>query len=491
MAYPSLSSFVSFLEERKDLIRIQEPVSTHLEISEICDRVSKSPGGGKALLFENVLNHNSDQKSEFPLLINALGSQKRMAWALGVEDIEEVAHEIEALIKMQPPQSFMEKLKMLPKLAKVASFAPKKVSSGSSQEVIYQGNQVNLNQLPILKCWPQDAGSFITFPCVITRDPDTHLRNVGMYRMQLIDEKTTAMHWQSHKVGTRHFQRYKELGQKIPVAVYIGGDPTLIFSGACPLPDGIDEMLFAGFLRKKAVEMVPCKTIDLEVPADADFVLEGYVNPNEPLFKEGPFGDHTGYYSMPDLFPKFHCTAITHRKQAIYPTTIVGVPPMEDAYMGKAIERIFLPMLKMVYPEIIDMNLPVEGVFHNICILSIKKQYPAHAKKIMNSLWGTGQMMFTKCIIVVDEDVAIQNIQEAVWRVTANVDPGRDVIFMQGPTDDLDHAPNMARVASKMGIDATKKWKEEGYLREWPEVIRMDEATKKKIDEMWGKLGLL
>ncbi len=490
MSYQSLNDFIMFLDERHALVRIREEVSTNLEISEICDRVSKSSDGGQALLFENVINHNNGQKSTFSVLINAFGSQKRMAWALGVESVEEVASELETLVKTQPPQSLMDKIRMLPTLARVASFAPKKVSSGACQEVVLTGDDVDLTKIPILKCWPGDANSFITFPCVITRDPDNGHRNVGMYRMQLVDKTTTGMHWQSHKVGNRHFQRYKELKQKIPIAVYLGGDPALIFAGASPLPDGIDEILFAGFLRKKAVPMVKCKTVDLEVPADADFILEGYVDPSEPFFSEGPFGDHTGYYSMPDLFPKFHCTSITHRKNAVYPTTIVGIPPMEDAYMGKAIERLFLPLIKMVYPEVVDMNLPIEGAFHNICIISIKKQYPAHAKKIMNSLWGTGQLIFSKCILVVDDDVNIQNIQEAVWRICANTDPGRDIVLMQGPTDDLDHAPNIARVATKMGIDATRKWKEEGYTREWPEIIKMDEGTKKKVDDLWKKLGL-
>lgn len=488
MAYYSLKNFVETLQRENELIRIGEEVSTKLEITEICDRVSKSKGGGKALLFENVLNHNNGTKSFFPLLINALGSEKRMALALGVKNIEEKATELEELVKTQPPKTLMEKIRLLPTLAKVAGFAPKVISSGACQEVIYKGDDVDLTTLPILHCWPDDANSFITFPGVITRDPETGLRNVGMYRMQLVDKKTTGMHWQSHKTGSRHYKAAKEKGEKIPVSIYLGGDPALIFAGACPLPDGIDEMLYAGFLRGQSVKMVKCITNDLEVPADADFILEGYVDPSEAMFMEGPFGDHTGYYSMADMFPKFHCTAITHRKDAIYPTTIVGIPPMEDAYMGKAIERLFLPLIKMVYPEIVDMNLPVEGAFHNVCLLSIKKQYPAHAKKIMNSLWGTGQMMFTKCIIVVDDDVDVQNIPEAFWRITANTDPGRDLVLMQGPTDDLDHAPNIAKVVTKMGIDATKKWKEEGYTREWPDVIKMDDATKKSVAEILKKI---
>ena len=352
------------------------------------------------------------------------------------------------------------------------------------------GSDIDLTQFPILHCWPDDGGSFITFGCVISKDPDNGIRNVGMYRLQILAKDKTAMHWQIHKHGSRHFQRYRELGKKIPVAVYLGGDPATIFAGALPMPDNLDEFLMAGFIRKKGVELVPCKTVELEVPANAEMVIEGYVDPSEPLVKEGPFGDHTGYYTPVDDYPAFHVTAITHRRDMIYPTTIVGRPPMEDGYMGKAIERIFLPLIQLTFPEIIDMNLPVTTCFHNLAILSIKKSYPAHAKKIMSSLWGMGQLMFSKCIIVVDDDVNVQDLNEVAWRVSNNIDAKRDIIFTEGPVDALDHAAPHFAVGSKMGIDATRKWKEEGYSREWPEVITMDPATKKRIDDIWSQLGL-
>ncbi|MDO8520484.1 MAG: menaquinone biosynthesis decarboxylase [Deltaproteobacteria bacterium] len=491
MAFKCLQSFIEKLESEGELTRISERVSTDREITEITDRVSKRDGQGPALLFEKVVNHNNGNRlSEIPVLINTFGTKKRMNLALGVSDIEEVAGEIRSLVKTEPPSSFMDKLRMLPKLAKIASYTPKKVSSGVCQEVVHQGDQVDLNQFPILKCWPDDGGSFITFGCVISRAPQTGIRNVGLYRQQIIDKNTIAMHWQIHKHGSRHFQEYRALGKKIPVAVYLGGDPALMFAGACPLPDNFDELIFAGFLRKKAVEMVPCKTIDLEVPANAEMILEGYVDPSEPLIPEGPFGDHTGYYTPVDLYPAFHVTAITHRRNMIYPTTIVGIPPMEDGAMGKAIERIFLPLIQLTFPEIKDMNLPVETCFHNLAIISIKKSYPAHAKKIMSSLWGMGQLMFSKAIIVVDEDVNVQDLKEVAWRVSNNIDAKRDIIFTEGPVDALDHAAPVFAVGSKMGIDATKKWKEEGYTREWPEVIKMDAATREKVDSIWNKLGI-
>ncbi|MBI2340234.1 MAG: menaquinone biosynthesis decarboxylase, partial [Deltaproteobacteria bacterium] len=427
------------------------------------------------------------KKSDIPVLINMLGSKNRMNWALGVEDIEEVATEIRDLVKKQPPSSFLEKLKMLPTLAKIGSYAPKKVSSGSCQEIVLTGDEIDLTKFPIIQCWPKDGGSFITFACTISKDPDNGIRNVGMYRLQILDKKTTAMHWQIHKHGS---QRYRELKKKIPVAVYLGGDPALIFAGACPLPDNFDEFLFAGFLRKKAVELVSCKTVELEVPANAEMVIEGYVDPEEPLVDEGPFGDHTGYYTLVDKYPAFHVTAITHRKQMIYPTTIVGRPPMEDGYMGLAITRIFLPLVQLTFPEIKDMNIPVETCFHNLAIISIKKTYPAHAQKIMSSLWGMGQLMFSKCIIVVDEDVNVQNLSEVAWRVGNNIDAKRDIVFTEGPVDALDHASPRFGIGSKMGIDATRKWKEEGYDRQWPPDIEMDEVTRRRIDEIWGRLGI-
>ena len=483
--YQSLRQFVSFLEERKELVRIKEPVKADLEITEITDRVTKS--GGPALLFENVIKVDG-RRSQFPLLINTYGTWKRMAWALGVEDVEEIARELEALIKTEPPSGLMDKLRMLPKLAKIGSYFPKTVSKGACQEVALP--EPDLSIIPYIKCWPDDGGPYITFPVVITKDPDTGIRNVGTYRMQVFDKKTAGMHWQIHKGGSKHFQRYRELKQKIPVAVCLGGDPVLGYAATAPMPDNFDELLLAGFIRKKAVELVKCKTIDLEVPADCDFVIEGYVDPLAPLVKEGPFGDHTGYYSLADDYPLFHVTAITHRKEPIYPTIIVGPPIQEDGCLGKATERIFLPLIKATFPEIRDMHLPIETCFHNLIIVSIKKQYPGHAKKIMHSFWGTGQLMFSKCIIVVDEDVNVQDLKEVAWRVSNNIDARRDVIFAEGPVDALDHAAEQFAYGSKMGIDATRKWKEEGFQREWPEVVKMSPEVKKRVDELWNKLGI-
>jgi 4-hydroxy-3-polyprenylbenzoate decarboxylase len=484
--FDSLREFIAFLEKKKQLVRIQEPIRADQEITEITDRVTKA--GGPALLFEHVIKVDGT-RSQFSLLINTYGTWQRTAWALGVNDVEENAQEIEALIKTQPPSGFLDKLRMLPQLAKIASYMPKSISKGACQDVV--SIDPDLSILPYLKCWPEDGGPYITLPIVITRDPDTGIRNVGTYRMQVFDKKTTGMHWQIHKGGAKHFQRYRELKQKIPVAVCLGGDPVLAYTATAPMPDNFDELMLAGFLRKKAVELVKCKTIDLEVPADCDFVIEGYVDPNEPLVREGPFGDHTGYYSLADDYPLFHVTAITHRKDPIYPTIIVGPPIQEDGFLGKATERIFLPLVKMTFPEIRDMHIPIETCFHNLAIVSIKKQYPGHAKKIMHSFWGTGQLMFTKCLIVVDEDVNIQNLAEVAWRVSNNIDARRDIIFSEGPVDALDHAADQFAYGSKMGIDATKKWKEEGFQREWPDVVRMDPDVKKRVDEIWNKLKIV
>ncbi len=483
--YQSLRSFVQFLEERGTLVRIKEPVSADLEITEIADRTTKS--GGPALLFENVVKMDG-KKSDFPLLINAFGTWKRMAWGLGVEEVEEISREIDGIIKTQPPSGLLDKLKMLPRLAKFGSFLPKTVSSGPCQEVVLP--EPDLSILPYLKCWPGDGGPYITYPIVFTNDPDTGIRNVGTYRMQVFDRKTTGMHWQIHKGGSKHFQRYRELKEKIPVAVAIGGDPAISYSATAPMPDNTDELILTGFLRKKAVELVRCKTIEMEVPADSDFVIEGYVDPTEPLVREGPFGDHTGYYSLADDYPLFHVTAITHRKDPIYLTTIVGPPIQEDGFIGKASERIFLPLVRMTFPEIKDLCVPIETCFHNLAIVSIKKQYPGHAKKIMHSLWGTGQLMFSKCIVVVDEEVNVQNLAEVAWRVSNNIDARRDVIFAEGPVDALDHAAPQFAYGSKMGIDATRKWKEEGFNREWPEVLRMSPEVKKRVDELWTRFGI-
>jgi len=481
MAYKDLRDYLSKLEKLGELVRIKVPVDPNLEITEIADRVVKK--GGPALLFEKV------KGSPFPLVINLFGTPKRMKLALGEDDLEEIGREMVDIIEPELPTSLVDKLKALPKLKKMADFIPKRVKTGPCKEVILKGDEVNLLELPATKCWPLDGGPFITLPLVFTKDPETGTRNCGMYRMQVFDEKTTGMHWHVHKDGARHYLKAERRGEPLEVAVALGCDPATIYAATAPLPPDIDEMLFAGFIRKAPVEMVKCETVDLEVPARAEFVLEGYVKPGERR-TEGPFGDHTGYYSMPDLYPVFHVTCITRRKEPIYPSTIVGKPPMEDCYIGKATERIFLPLMKKQLPEIVDMNLPVEGVFHNLAIVSIDKQYPGHARKVINALWGMGQMMFTKMIIVVDSWVNVHDWSEVVWRMGNNVDPARDVIITQGPVDVLNHASPLPNFGGKMGIDATKKWKEEGFEREWPPDIEMSQKIKELVNRRWKEYGL-
>jgi len=480
MPYYSLADFVQVLERKGELKRITHPVRAELEITEIADRVMKS--GGPALLFENVVG------KQVPVLINAFGSAERMALALGVADIEEIAREIQKLIQTKPPKSLRDKLNLLGELIRLAGIPPKIVKDGPCQEVVHR--EPDLGILPVLTCWPGDAGPFITLPMVFSKDPLSGTRNVGLYRMQIFDQRTTGMHWHLHKVGARHFQRQKEQTGRLELAVSLGGDPAMIYAATAPLPDQIDEILFCGFLRKKGVELVKGVTVDVEVAADSDIVIEGYVDPAEPLRREGPFGDHTGFYSLADDYPVFHVTCITHRKNPIYPTTIVGRPPMEDAYLGKATERLFLPLVRITLPEIVDMNLPVHGVFHNLAIISIKKEYPAQARKVMHALWGLGQMMFTKTLIIVDHDVNIHDLAEVTWVVGNNIDPKRDTVFVDGPVDVLDHAAPALGFGSKMGIDATRKWRSEGYEREWPGAIVMDEKTRKYIDSIWEKLGI-
>ncbi len=482
MAYDGMNAFVRALEAKGSLVRIRREVDPYLEVAAIADRAMKTEG--PALLFERV------RGSRFPLLINAYGSRARMSAALGVEDLEAHALAIEELVKMKAPSSARELASLARKLPELSHVPPRGVSEGACQEVVQTGESVDLDALPVLTSWPKDGGPFITLPNVITRDPDSGARNIGMYRMQRIDRRTTAMHWQIHKTGARHFRRAQELGQRLEVAVALGGDPALTYAATSPLPDGIDEWMFAGFLRKSAVKTVKCKTVDLEVPADADFVLEGYVDPREPMFDEGPFGDHTGYYTPVDKFPRFHVTALTHRKDAVYPTTIVGPPPMEDAWLGKATERLFLPLLRMMFPEVIDMNLPVEGAFHNLVIVKIKKQYPFHAQRVAHGLWGAGQMMFSKVICVVDDDVDVQNVGEVAWRLLANLDPKRDFSIVEGPIDQLDHGSSQALYGGKVCIDGTRKWKEEGYTREWPEVCRTSPEVRERVDAMWSELGI-
>ena len=478
--WDDLSAFVRFLEQHGQLRRITREVDPNLEVSAIAQQVMRA--GGPALLFERVAG------SRFPLLINTYATRQRVSWALGVADLDEHARAILELVRSQPPTGLMDKLRMLPKLARVASATPKTVRSAPCQQVVE--TDVDLGTLPIITTWPEDGGPYITLPMVITRDPDKGTRNVGCYRMQVYDKRTTGMHWQLHKTGRRHMRRYKELGQqRMPVAVALGGDPVLPYAATAPLPDGIDEFLFAGFLRRKPVEMVRCKTNDLEVPASADFVLEGYVDVDE-LRREGPFGDHTGYYSLADDYPVFHITAITRRETPIYATTVVGPPPQEDAWLGKATERLFLPLLQMTFPEIVDMNLPIEGVFHNLCIVSIKKEYPHHARKICHSLWGMGQMMFAKCIVVVDDDVNVQNVREVAWRALNNIDAKRDVFFAEGPIDVLDHASVAFGFGGKLGVDGTRKWKEEGFMCEWSEVLKMDPVVDARAAALLKELGL-
>ena len=558
MAYDDLRAWIAALEKHGELKRIREEVSPELEITEITDRVSKvgsrshpsskdgskdgAPGrergsgyapGGPALLFENVKGHLGHT-----VLMNQFGSERRMALALGVERIDEIAERIAGLMNVKAPEGLFDKLKMLPQLGALTSSFPKTVPAKEApcKEIILRDN-FDLNEFPILKCWPQDGGRFITLPCVHTRDPGkgggTGKRNIGMYRMQVYDGRTTGMHWQRQKVAAEHYREALRnaaaanaesaeaarvavmaesaggavaiperfiggvpqvtvggaKGSRLEVAVSIGTDPATTFAAIVPAPPEVEEFLIAGFLRGKPVEIVRCETVDLEVPARAEIVLEGYVELGE-LRSEGPFGDHTGFYTLQDSYPVFHLTCITHRRNPIYAATIVGKPPMEDAWMGKAVERIFLPAMKMAIPELVDICLPVEAVFHNLMIVSIRKSYPGQARKVMNAIWSLGQAMFTKCIIVLDEDCDVQDMGEVVLRVANNIDPERDIQFTLGPVDSLDHASRLPNYGSKMGIDATRKWRAEGFEREWPAMIEMDRATKARVDAMWAKLGL-
>ncbi len=519
MAYKDLRDWISALDRAGELKRIRVEADPILEVTEIADRVSKSKipkPGGPALLFENLAGHPGSK-----LLINQFGSERRMQMALGVDSLDEIAGRIRELLNLKSPEGFLEKLKMLPLLAEMGKFFPKLVPTGPCKEVI-QRDRFSLLDFPILKCWPQDGGCFITLPCVITRDPRTGKRNVGMYRMQVYDERTTGMHWQRQKVAAEHYRERLRLGAaagssgaeksravdimarssggsmlaegdrpsgKMEVAVAIGTDPALTFSAIVPAPPDVEEFIIAGFLRQQPVELVKCETVDLEVPANSEIVLEGYVQLDE-LRPEGPFGDHTGFYTLEDDYPVFHVTCITHRKDPIYATTIVGKPPMEDAWMGKAVERIFLPLMKLTIPEIVDVNLPVEGVFHNLMIVSIRKSYPGHARKVMNAIWSLGQAMFTKCIVVVDEDVNVHDIGEVTLKVFNNIDPERDIQFTLGPIDSLDHASRLPNYGSKMGIDATRKWRTEGFSRPWPHEIRMDAQVKALVDKKWKSLGI-
>jgi 4-hydroxy-3-polyprenylbenzoate decarboxylase len=481
MAYIDLRDYIKHLEQCCELMRVKHRVSPKLEITEIADRTVKS--GGPALLFENV------EGSDLPVLINHYGSMRRMAMALGVENLDEIGAAIVNLIQAEAPGGLIEKMMMMPKLAKLASAFPKTVNKAPCQEVVRIGEGAGLAFMPILTCWPGDGGPFITLPMVFTKDPNTDKRNVGMYRMHVYDDKTTGMHWHIHKVGARHYAEYEKRGERMPVAVALGGDPAITYAATAPVPEDFDEMIFAGFLRKAPVEMAQCKSVDLQVPANSEIVLEGYVEPGERRV-EGPFGDHTGYYSPADEYPVFHLTCVTHRKDPVYPATVVGKPPMEDCFIGKATERIFLPLIKTQIPEIVDINLPVEGIFHNIALVSIKKRYPMQARKVVNALWGLGQMALTKIIIVFDENIDVQDISEVIWRLGSNIDPQRDVFFSEGPVDVLDHAAPQALFGSKMGIDATKKLEGEKHFRLWPDDIVMSREITEKIDSIWGELGI-
>lgn len=485
MAFYDLREFINALESRGMLKRIKTPVDCNLEITEITDRVSKMEGKKNvALLFENVKGY------DMPVLMNAFGSMERLALAFGVNDIEEIPNELREILRLPyiSLQNKMDLIHIIPTAKRAINF-PKYVKKAPCQEVVITDNPT-LDKFPILKCWPQDGGPFITLPLVFTRNPKTGKRNVGMYRLQKYDSQTTGMHWHLHKDGASNYRAYQEMGKdKIEVAVAIGTDPVITYAATAPLPRDIDEMVFAGFLRKKSVEMVKCKTVDVEVPACSEIVLEGYVNIGETR-REGPFGDHTGYYSLADDYPVFHITCITHRKNPIYSATIVGKPPMEDCFLAKATERIFLPLLQQTLPEIRDINFPLEGVFHDCVMVSIKKTYPQQAKKVMHAIWGMGQMMFTKMIIVVDEHVDVQKEKEVWWRVFNNIDAKHDIVMVEGPLDALDHSSPMAKWGTKIGIDATKTWPEEGHTREWPDEINMSDDIKKLVDAKWQELGL-
>jgi 4-hydroxy-3-polyprenylbenzoate decarboxylase len=527
VAYNDLREWIAALERAGELRRVKMEADSILEITEIADRVSKAgqPGqstlktyteaGGPALLFENIKGQPGAK-----ILINQFGSAKRMKLALGVESLDEVAARIHQFMDVKSPQGLLDKIKMLPMLAEMGKFFPKTVSTGPCKEVVKK-DTASLLDFPVLQCWPKDAGRFITLPCVITRDPKTGKRNMGMYRMQIYDAKTAGMHWQRQKVGAEHYREAMRAAAaggdasgssaavdimarssggavladgpkpagRMDVAVAIGTDPALTFSAIVPAPPDIEEYMIAGFLRQSPVELVKCETVDLEVPANAEIVLEGYVKLDE-LRTEGPFGDHTGFYSLGDEYPVFHLTCVTHRKDPIYSTTIVGKPPMEDAWMGKAVERIFLPLMRVTIPEIVDVNLPVEGVFHNLMLVSIKKSYPGQARKVMNAIWSLGQAMFTKVIVVVDEDVDVQDIADVTLKALNHIDPERDIQFMLGPVDSLDHASRLPNFGSKMGIDATRKWPAEGFTRPWPDEIQMDAKTKALVDKKWRELGL-
>ena len=512
MPHNDLQSFIRDLDERGQLKRVTIPVDPILEISEIADRMCKLPAagdapppptdpvhgtlGGSAMLFENV------EGSTIPVAINLFGSYERMRIALAVESFEELAGKVQRLVKPEMPTTLIEKVKKLPELAKIAGFGPKIVKRGMCQEVVHI-DDANLFDLPIIQCWPHDGepghglkpadylegtGRYITLAGIYTKDPDSGERNVGMYRVQVFAEKLAAMHWHMHHDGARHFRMYKKRGERMPLAVVLGGGPVLPYAATCPLPPDVSELLFAGFLAGRGIDLVACKTIPMEVPASAEIVIEGWVDPVETLI-EGPFGDHTGFYSLADRYPAYHVTAITHREKPVYPTTIVGAPPQEDYYLGKATERIFLPLLKMLIPDIVDYSLPMFGAFHNCVFISIRKEYPMQARKVISSIWGAGQMMFAKMIVVVDEHVCVHDEQDVLFHMGANVDWRRDTVIVDGPCDILDHSTPYYGTGGKIGIDATRKIKGEGIVRDWPEELAMSEEIKDLVDRRWGEYG--
>jgi 4-hydroxy-3-polyprenylbenzoate decarboxylase len=490
MALDNLRDFIAAIDAAGELVRITEPVRARLEVAEIADRCMKMPGGGPALLFEHVLLENGARSAQ-PVAINLFGSMRRMCLALGVDRLDEVGDRISEMLELKVPEGIMGKLALLPRLAEMAKFPPKvKGGKPPCQDVVLREGGIDLDAIPFLTTWPQDGGRYITLPMVITRDPAKGIRNVGMYRVQVLGRDTLAMHWQRHKVGAAHWREMAERGERMPVVIALGGDPASIYSGSAPLPPTIDEFIFAGFLRKHPVELAKAVTCDLEVPAEAEMVIEGYIDPAEDLVMEGPFGDHTGFYSLADLYPKVQVTAVTMRKHPVYPATLVGRPPMEDFYLGHATERIFLPLLRLTVPEIVDYHMPAPGIFHNLVFVSIDKQYPGQAYKVMNALWGQGLMSLAKVLVILDKDVNVQDPDEAWWVALNHIDPARDVIFTRGPVDVLDHASQQFTYGSKMGLDATRKWPEEGFTREWPDVIEMDGATKATVDALWPKLGI-
>jgi 4-hydroxy-3-polyprenylbenzoate decarboxylase len=490
MSFDSLQDFVAALDQAGELTRVRHPVAAKLELCEIADRVMKQPGGGPGLLFEHVLRDDGT-RSPIPVAINLFGSMRRMAMALGVDDLDEVGARITSLLDLKVPDGLLGKLQLLPRLLEVSKFPPRTFrGTPPCQEVVQRGSEVDLSRLPIITCWPEDGGPYVTLPMVISVDPKRGIRNVGMYRVQVLGRDSLAMHWQRHKVGAAHWREMADRGEKMPVCIAVGADPASVYSASAPLPPNVDEFIFSGFLRKKPVQLAKAVTCDLDVPAHAELVIEGVIDPAEPLVTEGPFGDHTGFYSEADLYPRVQVTAVTMRREPVYATTIVGRPPMEDFYLGHATERIFLPLLRLTVPEIVDYHMPAEGIFHNLVFVSIDKQYPGQAYKVMNALWGAGLMSLAKVLVVVDREVNVRNPQEAWWVALNNIDPERDTRFTMGPIDVLDHSSRAFTYGSKMGIDATRKWPEEGFTRNWPKVIEMDAATKGRVDAMWASLGI-